>query len=108
MFRPMMRAMLAAVVLGCLAGFFAGTPAEAAHPDLFYNYYTGPTIYGAGQPAQLYVSPRPTPPLVGHTWITYPPLMPHEFMYHHKRKYYKHYRGGGYTTSSVRYSSCWW
>ena len=108
MVRPMMRAMLAAVVLGFLAGGFAGSTAEAAHPDIFYNFYNGPTVYGAGAPAQLYVSPRPTPPLVGHTWITYPPLLPHEFMYHHKRKYYKHYRGGGFTTSCVRYSSCWW
>ncbi|MEX0677746.1 MAG: hypothetical protein WD063_11760 [Pirellulales bacterium] len=108
MVRPMTRAMLAAVVLGSLAGVFAGATAEAAHPDIFYNFYNGPTIYGAGQPAQLYVSPQPTPPLVGHTWITYPPLLPHEFMYHHKRKYWKYYRGGGYTTSCVRYSSCWW
>jgi hypothetical protein len=31
--------------------------------------------------------------------------MPHEFMYHHCRKYYKYYRNGGYTTSCVRYST---
>jgi len=37
--------------------------------------------------AQLYVSPRPVPPRVGHTWITYPPFMPHEFLYKHRRKY---------------------
>ena len=46
--------------------------------DLFYNYYVPPTGY-AGVGAQLYPSPRPTPPLVGHTYITYQPLMPHEF-----------------------------
>jgi hypothetical protein len=108
MVRPRLRAVLAGtVVLGM--GLFAVAAAEAAHPDIFYNYYQGPTIYGAGQPAELYVSPRPTPPLVGHTWITYPPLNPHEFLYHHHRKYYKYYRNGGFTTSCVRYSNCcWW
>jgi hypothetical protein len=25
--------------------------------------------------------------MVGHTYITYPPLMPHEFLYHHHRHY---------------------
>src|SRR5215469_9938667 len=51
--------------------------------DLFYNYYVAGT-----PPAQLYLSPRPTPPLVGHTYITYQALYPHEFMYHHSRSYY--------------------
>jgi hypothetical protein len=103
--RTTLRAMLALAALGTFWCVVGTSQAEAAHPDIFYNFYNGPTIYGAGQPAQLYISPRPTPPMVGHTWITYPPLMPHEFMYHHKRKYYKHYRGGGYTTSCVRYST---
>ena len=84
-------------------GLFAGSTAQAAHPDLFYNFYAGPTAAVAGVPAQLYVSPRPTPPLVGHTWITYQPLMPHEFLYHHHRNYYKYYRNGGFTTAHVRY-----
>lgn len=101
MVRSTMRAMLAVMAFGCLAAF--GTQAEAGHPDIFYNYYNGPTRFGVGQPAQLYVSPRPTPPLVGHTWITYPPLNPHEFMYHHHRSYYKYYPNGGFTTSKVRY-----
>ncbi len=54
--------------------------------DLFYNYYVppvGPNSVGA----ELYVSPRPTPPRVGHTYITYQPLMPHEFLYKHHRHY---------------------
>jgi len=107
MVRPMMRALVAALVATWLCGGFGDKQAEAAHPDIFYNYYNGPTVFGQGTPAQLYVSPRPTPPMVGHTWITYPPLNPHEFLYHHKRHYYKYYRGGGYTTSKVRYSSLW-
>ncbi len=107
MVRSMMRALAAVLAVGWLIGGFGSTPAEAGHPDLFYNYYQGPTAYGTGQPAQLYISPRPTPPMVGHTWITYPPLNPHEFLYHHKRKYYKYYRNGGWTSSCVRYSSLW-
>ncbi|REK11995.1 MAG: hypothetical protein DWQ37_13320 [Planctomycetota bacterium] len=98
-----LRATLAVAALACLFGLVGSTTAEASHPDIFNNYYNGPTIYGQGTPAQLYISPRPTPPLVGHTWITYPPLNPHEFMYHHHRKYYKYYRNGGFTTSCVRY-----
>ena len=100
MFRFSTRTVL---VTACLAaGFLAGSSqASAQHPDLFYNYYVGPSA-GGGVPAQLYISPRPTPPLVGHTWITYPPLMPHEFLYHHKRTYYRYYPGG-FTTSHVRY-----
>lgn len=57
-----------------------GFPAQGA--DLFYNNYVG-----GNPPAQLYPSPRPTPPLVGHTYVTYQPLYPQEFLYHHHRSY---------------------
>ena len=71
-------------------------------PDLFYNYYVPPTCGGTG--AELYISPRPIPPHVGHTFITYQPLMPHEFLYHHKRTYHRYYNGGqGLTRTSVKY-----
>jgi hypothetical protein len=103
MVRQTMRAMLAALVLGCLLSFAGNSTVKAAHPDLFYNYYNGPSASGAGTPVQMYVSPRPTPPWVGHTYITYQPLMPQEFLYHHHRKYYKYYREGGYTTACVRW-----
>src|SRR6185503_243391 len=49
-----------------------------ADQDLFYNYYVGNNCGGMG--AQLYLSPRPVPPFVGNTYITYQPLMPHEFL----------------------------
>jgi hypothetical protein len=62
------------------------------HPDLFYNYYAWPSCTGVG--AELYLSPRPVPPHVGHTFITYQPLMPHEFMYTHHRTYHRYYNGG--------------
>jgi len=71
-------------------------------PDLFYNFYAhGPC---GGYPAQMYVSPRPVPPHVGHTYITYQPLMPHEFMYKHHRTYHQYYDGGrGLTRAKVIY-----
>ncbi len=68
-------------------GYRPGT----TRPDLFYNYYVGPSPTYGGVPAQMYLSPRPVPPHVGHTWITYQPLMPHEFLYTHHRKYYRHF-----------------
>jgi hypothetical protein len=82
-----------------LAGSFGARSAVA--DDLFYNYYVGSP---ARLPAQLYISPRPVPPHVGHTWITYQPLMPHEFLYKHKRTYYRYYPHGGHTVTNVR----WW
>ena len=75
-------------------------------PDLFYNYYAWPSCTGQG--AELYVSPLPVPPHVGHTYITYQPLMPHEFMYHHKRTYHRYYSGGqGLNRTHVSYHSSW-
>jgi hypothetical protein len=73
-------------------------------PDLFYNYYVPPTCGGVG--AELYLSPRPVPPHVGHTYITYQPLYPHEFLYHHHRTYHRYYNSGqGLTRTSVRYGT---
>ena len=76
-----------------------------SRPDVSYNYYVSPYRYG-GEAAGLYPSPLPTPPLVGHTHITYEPLMPHEFLYRHKRVYHRlyDYRGGfGLTRTVVRW-----
>jgi hypothetical protein len=75
-------------------------------PDLFYNYYAWPSCTGLG--AELYVSPRPVPPWVGHTYITYQPLMPHEFMYSHHRTYHRYYNGGqGLNRTHVAYWHSW-
>lgn len=73
--------------------------------DLFYNYYAQPGPYN-GAAAQMYVSPRPVPPNVGHTWNTYQPLYPHEFMYKHQRSYYTHNPGAGWRRTTVRYGTC--
>ncbi len=71
-------------------------------PDLFGNYYTWNNC--GAVPAALYVAPRPVPPHVGHTYITYQPLYPHEFMYTHHRTYHRYYNGGqGLNRTSVHY-----
>jgi len=73
-----------------------------AYPPGAFNYYVHPGTAGLVG-AQLYVSPRPTPPLVGHTYITYPPLMPHEFLYQHHRVYQTYNPGSGWTRTRVRW-----
>lgn len=72
--------------------------------DLFYNYYAQPGPYN-GAAAQLYVSPRPVPAFVGHTWVTYQPFMPHEYLYKHSRAYYTYNPGGGWRRTNVRYGT---
>jgi len=63
---------------------------QAPTPDVFYNFY---------------VSPRPVPPRVGHTWITYPPFMAHEFLYRHHRRYIRPAGAMGMQTVARGY---WW
>jgi len=78
---------------------------EYGNPSLFHNYYA-PNNCGS-HAAQLYIAPRPVPPLVGHTYYTYQPLMPHEFTYSHYRTYRRYYDDGrGMTrTKAVWYSN---
>ena len=59
-------------------GWAAAGPAAAQYG----NYYV-PAGSPAGVAAQMYPSPRPVPPLVGYTYVTYPPLLPQEFLYTH-------------------------
>jgi hypothetical protein len=66
--------------------------------DLFYNYYVPGTVTAA-----MYPCPRPTPPLVGHTYVTYQPLMPHEFLYPHRRVYWHQHPGAGWTRTKVQW-----
>ena len=77
-----------------------------ASPDLFYNYYVPPGSCG-GVPAQLYLSPRPSPPVVGHTYVTYPPFMPHEFLYPHHRVYWRNHSSGSWTRTSITWHKSW-
>ena len=80
---------------------------EGPTPDVFYNFYTPPVPVGPhpAMGAQLYVSPRSVPPRVGHTWSTYPPFMPHEFLYKHRRKYV---RPAGVTGMKTTVHGYWW
>ncbi len=71
--------------------------------DLFYNSYVGP--HPSGTAGQMYVSPLPIPAHVGHTYTTYQPLMPHEYMYNHTRSYWTHHNGAGWTRTKVRYNT---
>lgn len=64
---------------------------QVTNPDVFYNLY--PNSYAGATSAQLYVAPRPVPASMGHTYYTYQPLMPHEYMYRHSRVYYTPYAG---------------
>ena len=61
-------------------------------PDLFYNYYTQGNANLAN--AQMYLSPLPVPPNVGHTFNTYQPFSPHHYLYWHKDRYHNYYDGG--------------
>jgi hypothetical protein len=72
--------------------------------DLFYNYYAQPGPYN-GAAAQMYVSPRPVPASVGHTYVTYQPFMPHEYTYKHERSYYTYNPGAGWRRTNVRYGT---
>ena len=81
----------------------AGYERQYSQPDLFYNYYVGPAPSGTA--AQLYESPLPTPPFVGHTWVTYQPFMPHEYLWRHNRSYYTYNPGAGWTRTNVRYGT---
>lgn len=104
-----------------LAGLFSGVSAQAqdpyfqrgcptcreyqyGQPDLFRNYYVPPTCGGVG--AAAYMSPGPVPAMVGHTYITYEPFMPHEYLYHHDRTYHRYYDDGrGLTRTHVKWYS---
>jgi len=75
-------------------GSFVGDCRSRAYgqPDLFYNYYTQGFCNRAN--AQMYVSPLPVPPNVGHTFYTYQPFYPHHMLYWHKDRYHRYYDNG--------------
>ncbi|RIK86988.1 MAG: hypothetical protein DCC67_02260 [Planctomycetota bacterium] len=97
------------------AGLLAGTPQSFAHADgpyrrvisyqnkqdLFYNNYEGPNP--SGVPVAMYPSPRPVPVHVGHTYFTYQPFYPQEYLYKHTRSHYAYHPGCGWSRAKVRY-----
>jgi hypothetical protein len=102
--RSTLLAAVAAVVIGGIC--HSAAAGERDHiryqqpEDIFYNYYAD----GAGAvPAAMYPSPQPVPPFVGWTYHTYPPLYPHELMYHHQRAWYTYHPGAGWTRTKAYY-----
>ena len=67
-------------------------PRGYGRPDLFFNYYTQGNCNQAK--AQMYLSPVPVPPNVGHTFYTYQPFYPHEMLYWHKDRFHHYYDNG--------------
>ncbi len=60
---------------------------------LFDNYFTRGNANSAE--AGLYMSPSTgIPGWVGHTYNTYQPLYPHQFLYEHQDRYHSYYDGG--------------
>jgi hypothetical protein len=98
----------AAITLTVWGVALGTTPASAevvrhSKPDdLFYNQYVSPVGPGSVG-AELYPCPRPTPPMVGHTYITYPPLAPSEFLYKHHRRYTTFHEDAPRTRTTVHW-----
>jgi hypothetical protein len=112
--RTKILAVVAALVLLLLWGIESGSISQAraegarqATPDdLSYNYYV-PPVGANSVGAELYLCPRPTPPMVGHTYITYQPLAPHEFLYGHSRTYRTTHEDAPTTTTRVHWGHGW-
>ncbi len=74
---------------------------EESQPDVFYNFYVPGN---GGSPAAALPAPYPTPPIVGHSYYTYQPLMPNEMLYMHHRTYHQSYNAGmGLNRTKVRW-----
>lgn len=99
---PLVLAMLCVAAVG--SSLMQSAQAEIPYygpKDLFYNYYVSPEPGLVG--AEMYLCPRPVPPLTGHTYITYQPLMPHEFLYKHHRTYVTHHPDAPSTRTRVHW-----
>src|SRR5262245_57705121 len=86
-------------------GLLPGPPAGEI-PSLEYNYYYPPpgTTDLQQIPAQLYLCPSPyPPPYVGYTYITYLPFEPHNWLWIHRRAYYRLHPEGGATLTTIRW-----
>ncbi|NLF07429.1 MAG: hypothetical protein GX594_05550 [Pirellulaceae bacterium] len=106
-----LRLMISFAVGACIVVGFALIASERAEAswlrqstsgDLFYNYYS-PAVGYESVGARMYPCPRPVPPRVGHTYFTYQPLMPHEFLYRHARVYKTIHSDAPNTRTRVRW-----
>ena len=89
---------------GMVGAGSGGIGRSYGQPDLFYNYYTQGSHNTSN--AQMYVSPLPVPKRVGHTYNTYQPFYPEEYLYHHKNRFHKYYDNGrGMNRTKAKYYS---
>jgi hypothetical protein len=71
---------------------------------LFDNYFTRGNSNQAE--AGMYISPIGVPGWVGHTYNTYQPLYPHQFLYQHHDRYHSYYdQGMGLNRTHAHYYS---
>jgi hypothetical protein len=69
---------------------------------LFDNYFT--RGYNNQAEAGMYISPIGVPGWVGHTYNTYQPLYPHQYLYQHHDRYHSYYdNGAGLNRTSAKY-----
>lgn len=69
---------------------------------LFENYFTQGNANQAT--AGMYISPIGVPGNVGHTYYTYQPFYPHQYLYQHHDRYHSYYDGGrGLNRTSAKY-----
>ncbi len=62
---------------------------------------------GPGDYYYSYLCPRPVPPVVGYTYITYPPLAPHQFLGGSHCECFKTCNcDGTVTRTSIHYNHC--
>ena len=81
-----------AAVNNYVGDYAPGIQRGYGQPDLFYNFYTQG---GANRVnAQMYLSPMPVPPNVGHTFYTYQPFYPHHMLYPHQNRFHHQYDCG--------------
>ncbi len=90
-----------APIASAVEGAWRRTISYQNKQDLFADYYEGPNPSGTA--VGMYVSPQPVPIHVGHTYTTYQPYMPHEYMYRHTRSHYAYQPGAGWSRAKVRY-----
>jgi hypothetical protein len=79
-----------------------GTWGHRQVQPLFDNYFTQGNANQAD--AALYIAPTGVPGWVGHTYVTYQPLYPHQFLYQHEDRYHSYYdQGKGLNRTKATY-----
>ncbi len=104
--RSCRRCLFLAAVLAIVLGLQATSDAQVVvSSGSWYGVYQQGNAAGGyyGTPAPSYLSPRPTPAYVGHTYITYPPLAPHNYLHRHTRFYSGRGLRGGRSFSIIHW-----